>query len=164
MARAGVETRQGLRPNRWWSGASVRCGKITIATLCIDADGHACLDPDRSVQFELKSRDQKAVMELCIAVGMFVDRMSLTGITLRIGPSTGPKVGKAQSHICEAVLYLIGVAPVVTVNANSLGGFMRAKGYEVGSQARDQCWQYAFGAAAYAAERDGVEVKFQVQE
>jgi hypothetical protein len=103
-------------------------------------------------------------MELCITVGIFVDRMSLTDINLRIGPAAGPKMAKVESHICEAVLYLVGGARIVPVAANSLGRWMQLKGFEASNQAHEKCWQYAFAAAAHATERDGVEVKLSGQE
>ena len=164
LGRAGVGTAQGLRPNRWWSGACVLGGKITIATLILDADGVGCFDGERSAVFELAGRDQHSVRELHSAVGAFAERMSLLDIHLRIGPSAGPKMGKAKSHVCECVLHLLSATRISTISANSLNRWILHKGYEVGNQARDRYWQYAFAAAAFAAEHDGVEVKLPTQE
>jgi hypothetical protein len=164
LARAGVGTLHGLRPNRWWSGACVLGGKITIATLSLDADGAGSFDSEKSGQFELSGRDQQSVQALHAEVSAFVERMSLTDMQLRLGPPAGPQVPTAESYICEAVMYHVASIRIRTIMANTLSAWMRHKGFETGSQARDKYWQFAFGAAAYATERDGVEVKLSEQE
>jgi hypothetical protein len=143
---------------------SVLGGRITIATLIIDADGTASLDRDRTAEFALGGRDQQSVRDLHAEVGDFVHRMALADIHLRLGPSAGPKMAKVESHICEGVLYLLASTRIVAIPANSLGHWMQCKGYEVSNQARDRYWEYALATAACAAERAGVEVKLSAQE
>ena len=155
LIRSGVyEGRQiqMARPSLRWSGTAIRGGKISIVTVSKDPDGDWSLDRLRSREFPLAQRNQAAAIQLHATLTGFLRRSFITKMFLRVGSSRGPHPAKAESHLCEGVLYSIGGVQVHHLSAFSIAPWMRQRGYDLESQRQDHGWRLAALTAVYAAE------------
>jgi hypothetical protein len=135
-----------------WSGAAILGGKISIATVNKDADGHWSLDKARSREFDLAERSQAAIRQLQSTLDEFLRRSHISRIYLRT-PSGGREYrAKPQTSICEGILCLRGGVQVHHVPASGLTRWMREQGYDLDQQSRNRGWHFAAAAAIYAAE------------
>jgi hypothetical protein len=139
------------RPCLRWSGAAILAGKLSIVTVAKDEDGDWDLDVDRSREFKLEQRRQPAARMLHANLNGFLRRSMITKIFLRVGSSRGAHSGKAESHICEGLLYAIAGVEVQHLSAFSLAPWMSQRGLELGRESR-RGWHLACAAAIYAGE------------
>ena len=143
---------QMARPSLRWSGAAIVGGKISIVTVSKDPDGDWSLDRSRSREFKLPRRCQAEAKMLHANLANFLRRSFITTIFLRAGSSRGPHPAKAESHICEGLLYAIGGVQVHHLSAFSIAPWMRERGYDLERQGLDRGWHLAAATAIYAAE------------
>lgn len=134
-----------------WSGAAILGGKISVVTVTKGRDGDWELDELRSREFKLDQRKQAAARMLHSNLNGFLRRSMIARIFLRVGPGHGPHSGKAESHICEGLLYMVAGVEVHHLSAFSLAPWMNQRGFELGRESR-RGWHLACGAAIYAAE------------
>jgi hypothetical protein len=134
-----------------WSGAAILGGKLSIVTVSKDEDGDWDLDVMKSREFKLDQRKQSAATMLHSNVSGFLRRARITRIFLRVGSSRGSHSGKAESYICEGLLYMAAGVEVHHLSAFGLAPWMNQRGLELGRESR-RGWHLACAAALYAAE------------
>lgn len=158
LVRSGVYQPRPIqmdRPCLRWTGAAVLGGKISIVTVSKDPDAGWLTDPRRSGEFELARRDQASALKLHSSLNGFLRRAWITRILLRTGPGRGPHSAKAETHICEGVLYLLAGVQIEQISEVSLRPRERERGHDAVEQLRSRCWHFAEAAAIYAAELAG---------
>jgi hypothetical protein len=141
------------RPFLRWSGAAILGGELSIVTVSKDHDGDWEVDVLRSREFKLDQRSQAAATTLHANLNGFLRRSLITRIFLRVGPSRGPHSGKAKSHICEGLLYMVAGVEVHHLSAFSLAPWMNQRRLELGRES-GRGWHLARAAAIYAAEEN----------
>jgi hypothetical protein len=158
LVRAGVyqpRPIQMARPFLRWSGAAILGGGLSIVTVSKANDGDWEPDLLRSREFKLDQRSQAAASMLHANLNGFLRRSMITKIFLRVGSSHGPHSGKAESHICEGLLYMVAGVEVHHLSAFSLTPWMNQRGLELGRESRRGS-HLARAAAIYAAEENMV--------